>query len=130
MKTSTSINFKIELRYKVHNYRFSGKNYYFVSGEERLVVNFMGLDCTTYLETVVALTRIAKQGEFTFEAYAQELELIRYQEGIRKAYPSRLHYFSDWIFQNQEKGILMDITKAIGGLHSSFKNLSSLFFVC
>ena len=88
-----------------------------LTGEERLVVNFMGLDCTTYVETVMALTRIAMQKDFTFEAYEQELELIRYQEGIRMAYPSRLHYFSDWIFKNQEKGILMDITKAIGGIN-------------
>ncbi|WP_339926490.1 N-acetylmuramoyl-L-alanine amidase-like domain-containing protein [uncultured Cyclobacterium sp.] len=87
-----------------------------LTGEEQLVVNLMGLDCTTYLETVVALTRIAMQKDFTFEAYQKELELIRYQEGTRMAYPSRLHYFSDWIYQNQEKGILKDITKTIGGV--------------
>ena len=94
-----------------------------LQGEERLVINLTGLDCTTYLETVVALARITKQRDFTFEAYVKELELIRYQEGIRTAYPSRLHYFSDWIFQNQEKGILMDITKNIGGIN--YKNAPS-----
>lgn len=85
-------------------------------GEEQLVVNLTGLDCTTYLETVLALTRVAKRGEYSFAAYERELELIRYQKGVRKAYPSRLHYFSDWIFQNQEKGILRDITLTIGGI--------------
>ncbi len=85
-------------------------------GEEKLVVNLMGLDCTTYLENVVALARIGKQGNFTFSAYERELELVRYRQGKRREYPSRLHYFSDWIFQNQEKGILTDITKSIGGV--------------
>ncbi|MCS4436858.1 DUF1460 domain-containing protein [Aquiflexum gelatinilyticum] len=84
-------------------------------GEEKLVVNLMGLDCTTYLETVVSLARTALAGEFTFEAYTQELEKLRYRNGVNEGYPSRLHYFSDWIFQNEEKGILKDISKEIGG---------------
>ena len=84
-------------------------------GDEKLVINLTGLDCTTYLETVVTLTRLAKQRQFTFEDYERELEFLRYQEGVRKDYPSRLHYFSDWIYQNQQKGILKDVTKEIGG---------------
>ena len=84
-------------------------------GREKLVVNLMGLDCTTFVETVVALARIATLGDFTVEAYERELELIRYHQGKLGEYPSRLHYFSDWIFQNQEKGILLDVTKEIGG---------------
>jgi hypothetical protein len=84
-------------------------------GEENLVINLTGLDCTTYLETVVTLARLAKYGELTFEAYEKELEKLRYQDGVRNDYTSRLHYFSDWIFQNQEKGILTDISAEIGG---------------
>ncbi len=84
-------------------------------GKEKLVVNLMGLDCTTFVETVVALTRIATRGDFTVESYERELELIRYKKGKLGEYPSRLHYFSDWIFINQEKGILLDVTKEIGG---------------
>lgn len=85
-------------------------------GEEKLVINLTGLDCTTYLETVVTLAQIAKQDEVTFEAYERELEYLRYQEGERSGYASRLHYFSDWIYQNQQKGILTDITADIGGV--------------
>ena len=84
-------------------------------GDEKLVINLTGLDCTTYLETVVTLARIAKEGKLTYEAYEQELERLRYQDGLLKDYSSRLHYFSDWIFQNQEEGIISDITAEIGG---------------
>jgi hypothetical protein len=84
-------------------------------GEEKLVVNLIGLDCTTYLETVVTLARIAKEGNLTFEAFEKELEYLRYRDGVNLGYPSRLHYFSDWIYQNQEKGILRDISYEIGG---------------
>ncbi|MDP2039541.1 MAG: DUF1460 domain-containing protein [Algoriphagus sp.] len=84
-------------------------------GEEKLVINLTGLDCTTYLETVLTLARIAKAGNLSFEAFEQELERLRYQDGVRKDYSSRLHYFSDWIYQNQQKGIIRDITQEIGG---------------
>ena len=35
-------------------------------------------------------------------------------------YPSRLHYTSDWIFNNEKKGIIKDITKEIGGKKIQF----------
>lgn len=84
-------------------------------GNEKLVINLTGLDCTTYLETVVTLVRLALKNEFSFAAFEQELEHIRYRDGVNLGYPSRLHYFSDWIYQNQQKGILRDITEKIGG---------------
>jgi len=86
-----------------------------VDGEEQLVINLMGLDCTTFVETVATLSRLAKLGRLNFEDYEKELEFLRYRDGIRTDYPSRLHYFSDWIYHSQQKGILKDITKEIGG---------------
>jgi hypothetical protein len=87
-----------------------------VEGDEPLVINLTGLDCTTYLESVVTLARLSQQGRFTFEDYQKELEFLRYRNGRRNHYPSRLHYFSDWIYENQQKGILRDITAEIGGI--------------
>lgn len=86
-----------------------------VGVDEALVINLAGLDCTTFLETVVTLARITKMGRFTFEDYEKELEFLRYRDGVRTDYPSRLHYFSEWIYDNEQKGILTDITKDIGG---------------
>lgn len=86
-----------------------------IPGEEKLVINLQGLDCTTYLETVVTLSRLAKRADLSFEAYEAELEHLRYRDGVNTGYPSRLHYFSDWIYENQQKGILKDITQEIGG---------------
>lgn len=94
-----------------------------ITGEEKLVINLQGLDCTTYLETVVTLSRLAQRAEFSFEAYEAELENLRYRDGENSGYPSRLHYFSDWIYENQQKGILEDITAKIGG--KTYTNLPS-----
>ncbi|WP_339704013.1 N-acetylmuramoyl-L-alanine amidase-like domain-containing protein [Algoriphagus aquimarinus] len=84
-------------------------------GSEKLVINLQGVDCTTFVETVIALTRLTKGEEFNFAAFEKELAYIRYRDGINEGYPSRLHYFSDWIFENQHKGILKDVTGEIGG---------------
>jgi len=84
-------------------------------GEEQLVINLAGLDCTTFLETSLALARSIKKGKTNFLDYQNELTYVRYRDGKMDKYPSRLHYFSDWIYNNQQKSIVKDITKEIGG---------------
>jgi len=84
-------------------------------GDEHLVIHLTGLDCTTFLENAVVFARCVKSGKTSFEDYQNELTKVRYREGKIDKYPSRLHYFSDWIFDNSKKGIVEDITKSIGG---------------
>lgn len=52
----------------------------------------------------------------SFEAFRRLLKKIRYRQGRLQGYPSRLHYFSDWIRDNQKKGILKDVTAELGGM--------------
>ena len=65
-------------------------------GEEQLVINLTGLDCTTFLENVLVFARCIKKGKTSFEDYEKELTFIRYRNGIINKYPSRLHYFTDF----------------------------------
>lgn len=90
-------------------------------GIEKLQVNFRGVDCTTFMENVVVLTRILKQKNVSFGAYTNELMKIRYRKGQLEAYPSRLHYLSDWFYENEQKGVLKNITREIGGIPFSKK---------
>jgi len=90
-------------------------------GDEQLVINLAGLDCTTFLENALVLARCVKTGKTSFENYMNELQLIRYRDGVIDEYPSRLHYFSDWIFDNAKKGIIKDVTKDVGGEKIKFK---------
>ncbi len=83
--------------------------------KENLVINLTGLDCTTFLETDLTFARCIKEKKTTFENYEKELTEIRYRNGELDGYPSRLHYFSDWIYNNVKKGIVKNITKEIGG---------------
>jgi len=82
---------------------------------ENLVIDLSRLDCVTYLESTIALSIIIKESKTQFEDFCDELEFIRYRNGIMNGYASRLHYFYDWINNNQQKGILENITETIGG---------------
>ncbi len=86
-----------------------------VDGDEQLVINLTGLDCITFLEYALVFSRNLKQGKTTFDDFKNELTLIRYRDGKINQYPSRLHYFTDWIYDNEKKGIVKDVTKEIGG---------------
>lgn len=71
--------------------------------DEKMVINLRELDCTTFVENCLALARTVKLGKTDFESFVAELERIRYRDGIRNKYPSRLHYFSEWIHNNHKK---------------------------
>jgi hypothetical protein len=86
-----------------------------VDGPERLVVNLRELDCVTYVESVLAMVRVVRAGTADYASFKQELMRIRYRDGTLAGYPSRLHYFSEWISNNQEKGIVRDVTAEVGG---------------
>lgn len=86
-----------------------------VAGNERLVVNLRGFDCVTFVENVLVFARLIKKKDLEFSAFKKELQYIRYRGGIIDEYPSRLHYFSDWIYENEQKDVLVSATEILGG---------------
>jgi hypothetical protein len=89
-------------------------------GDEQLVINLSGLDCTTLVENCLALSRCIKKGTSTFDDYLEELQFIRYRDGVVDGYTSRLHYFSDWITNNIAKGVIEDESLQLGGTPIKF----------
>ncbi len=93
-------------------------------GPEALVINFRGLDCVTLVENVLALALFVREPDAAVllehrddaEArYEQLLTRIRYRGGHLEGYASRLHYFSDWIEDGEAKGLVVDVTRELGG---------------
>lgn len=82
---------------------------------ESLIVNLREYDCVTFIENVVALTQLMRSGQKSFNSFRKFLQKIRYRGGRLQGFPSRLHYFSDWIYDNQKKGILKDVTAEVAG---------------
>ena len=80
------------------------------SSNETLVVRTDSLDCTTFVENVLALYLASAKQNPEYRDYIESLTRIRYRDGKIHGYTSRLHYFSDWVEDNQNKGILKELT--------------------
>lgn len=80
-----------------------------VGDEEQLVVNTRQLDCTTFVETVTALTQCVYRQQYSWQAYLKALIAMRYRNGRIDGYPSRIHYFTEWITQNSKTGLVAEI---------------------
>lgn len=76
---------------------------------EHLIVNLHELDCTTFVETVVALALCDLQDKRTFDDFCNNLTHIRFRQGLMTDYTSRLHYFTWWAEDNEQLGIVKDI---------------------
>ncbi len=83
--------------------------------EETLVLDLTRFDCVLLIENVLAIARQIALGERGYDGYAAGVQALRYRDGEMDGYCSRLHYFTDWIRDNQRRGALADVTEQIGG---------------
>ncbi len=88
---------------------------------EKCIISLRGLDCVTFFESSLCIARAIRAGAPTYERFAAEVEKTRYRNGTLSGYDSRLHYTSDWIFDNESRGIVKNITQSIGGAKHKFK---------
>lgn len=92
-------------------------------GPERVVINLREFDCVTFIENMLAMTRFMREDGTALLAdrpaaekrYARYLQEIRYRGGQLKGYPSRLHYFSEWLSDNAARGRLRLLARELGG---------------
>lgn len=80
---------------------------------EALTVNLEEMDCTTFVETVVALALTVENHRCSWIDFLDMLETIRYRNGYADGYASRLHYISDWVITNTHRGYIKDVTDRI-----------------
>lgn len=85
------------------------------SDHESLVLDLTQFDCVLYVEVVLALaTGIALQ-DYSYATFARNVESLRYRGGNEDGYCSRLHYFSEWIADNEARGAVTNVTRRLGG---------------
>jgi N-acetylmuramoyl-L-alanine amidase-like protein len=81
-------------------------------------VNFQGMDCWTFFETALGFARMLNEPEsnWTPERLLFYIELDRYRGGqCTGDYLSRLHYLEDWLYDNNRRGLVEDLTRELGG---------------
>lgn len=77
--------------------------------QERLIINLRELDCTTFVESAMALTLCVRSGRTTFDDYCRILQKIRYWQGRAPQYIRRLHYFTSWIEDNTTMDLVREL---------------------
>jgi len=81
-------------------------------------VNFQGMDCWTFFEIALGFARMLNQPEsnWTPERLLYYVEMDRYRSGqCTGEYLSRLHYLEDWLYDNDRRGLVEDMTRQLGG---------------
>jgi hypothetical protein len=81
-------------------------------------VNFQGMDCWTFFEIALSFARMLNEPEsnWTPERLLHYIEMDRYRAGeCTGDYLSRLHYLEDWLYDNNRRGLVEDLTRDLGG---------------
>jgi hypothetical protein len=82
-------------------------------------VNLRGVDCWTYFEISLGFARMLelKTGNYSRSDLLAMIELDRYRGGqCNGRYTSRLHYLEDWIYDNERRGLVTNLTRSLGGV--------------
>jgi hypothetical protein len=83
---------------------------------EPLTLSLTRFDCVTLVESCLAVARLAADGGTpSWNQFGREIERMRYRGGKRRGYSSRLHYFSEWIADGEQRGLIRDLGPALGG---------------
>ena len=86
------------------------------SGAEKLIVTLNKFDCVLFVETVLAIARGVAVKDYDYQNFVNRIEEQRYLNGKMNGYCSRLHYFSEWINDNQKRQTVENITAQLGGV--------------
>jgi hypothetical protein len=81
-------------------------------------VNFQGVDCWTFFEIALSFARMLNEPESNWspERLLHYIEVDRYRGGeCTGDYLSRLHYLEDWLYDNNRRGLVEDMTRDLGG---------------
>ncbi len=83
---------------------------------EPLVINLDSVDCTTFVEyvsaSILGRTPITSENDSILQRFVQAL---RYNAGKRGSYITRNHYFSGWIINGEQGGMMNEVTRSLTG---------------
>lgn len=87
---------------------------------EPLTLSLTHFDCVSLVESCLAVARVARAGGSpTWEGFGREVERMRYRDGTRGDYTTRLHYFSEWIADGERRGLVRDLGRSLGGVEDT-----------
>jgi Protein of unknown function (DUF1460) len=82
-------------------------------------VNLKGVDCWTFFEIALGFARMleVKADNYSPQDLLTMIELDRYRGGsCNGKYTTRLHFLEDWIYDNERRGLVKNLTRSLGGV--------------
>jgi hypothetical protein len=82
---------------------------------ETLRIDLTGFECVTLVENTLAIARCTYLNQQNIDCFKRELQAFRYRQGIISDVTSRLHYFDDWLRDNEKRGRIQNLTDGLSG---------------
>lgn len=91
-------------------------------------VNMAGMDCWTFFEIALGTARALKTVENpTPQDLLRMIELDRYRGGMCTGiFTSRLHYLEQWLYDNQSRGLVTNVTPSLPGARKLKRDLKEM----
>ena len=86
------------------------------SPNETLTISLQKFDCVLFIESVLAMARGVAKQDYSASTYVNHVREQRYANGEMNGYCSRLHYFSEWLADNQKRAIVKNLTSDLAGI--------------
>lgn len=83
-------------------------------GPEALHVDLEAFDCVSLIESADAIARCTWRRRPDVGCFVDELRQTRYRDGRIDGYASRLHYFEDWMADNERRGRMRSLGTELG----------------
>ncbi len=83
---------------------------------ETLTLSLQKFDCVLFIESVLAIARGVAEQDYSVATFVAHIREQRYVNGEMNGYCSRLHYFSQWLADNQNRTIVKDLTSDLNGV--------------
>lgn len=82
--------------------------------KEICCADLTAFDCVTFFETTLDFARMLKMGTATPDSLLAQIKVTRYRGGIAGDYSSRLHYMTDWLADNESRGVVKILSNLPG----------------
>jgi Protein of unknown function (DUF1460) len=91
-------------------------------------VNMNGMDCWTFFEIALGTARALKVSDNPTKAdMLRMIELDRYRGGkCNGVFTSRLHYLEQWMYDNQARGLVKDVTASLPGARKLNRDMAEM----
>jgi hypothetical protein len=91
-------------------------------------VNMAGMDCWTFFEIALGTARAFKTSvNPTPQDLLRMIELDRYRGGrCNGVFTSRLHYLEQWLYDNQSRGLVRNVTPSLPGARKLRRNMKEM----